>query len=133
LLGTDVQIHAGKIAYMQLNFAIVYSPNYTPSAVNTAIINALSDFLQNLGFQAALQVSDVHNVASNVPGVDNIRLTTSTDNGTTYGIQQVQVNGTLITTFNVSGKPTDVYFDDRTYPILENVNFTVKARNTFRT
>ena len=137
LVGTDAQVHAGKIAYIQLNFAIVYSPNYSTSAVNTAINSAISAWLANLGFNAALQVSDIHNVASNVPGVDNIRLTKSTEftGGDTqrYGVQQVQANGTDITNFNVSGSPTDVYFDDRTYPVLYNINYTVKARNTFRT
>lgn len=133
LVGTDVQIHAGVVAWIQLNFAIVYLPNYTPSAVNTAVSNALSSFMQGLGFDAGLQVSDLHNVASNVPGVDNIRLTTSTDNGTTYGIQLTLANGTVVSNFNVSGRPADVYFDDRTYPLLINVNFTPKARNTFRT
>jgi uncharacterized phage protein gp47/JayE len=133
LVGTDAQIHAGKIAYMQLNFAIVYSPNYSPSSVNTAVNNAISAWMANLGFNSALQVSDIHNVASNVPGVDNIRLTNSVDNSTTYGIQQVQSTGSLITTFNISGRPNDVYFDDRTYPVLYNINYTVKARNTFRT
>jgi uncharacterized phage protein gp47/JayE len=133
LVGTDTQIHAGKVANIQLNFAIVYSPNYTPSAVNTAINNALSSYLRSLGFNAALQVSDIHNVASNVAGVDNIRLTSSTDNAVTYGIQLVQNNGSVITNYNASGRPTDVYFDDRTYPLLFNVNYTPKARNTFRT
>jgi uncharacterized phage protein gp47/JayE len=137
LVGTDAQVHAGKIAYMQLNFAIVYAPNYSPTAVNTAVNNAISAWMANLGFNAALQVSDIHNVASNVPGVDNIRLTKSTEftsgDANKYGVQQVQATGTNITNFNVSGQPNDVYFDDRTYPVLYNINYTTKARNTFRT
>jgi hypothetical protein len=133
LMGTDCQVHAGRIAYLTLNFAVVYDPNFTPSAVNTGISNALATYLQGLGFNAAVQVSDLVQAAHNVAGVDNIRLTTSTDNPTTYGIQLVQSDGTLISTYNVSGRPTDVYFDERTYPLLYTVNFTTKARNTFRT
>jgi uncharacterized phage protein gp47/JayE len=137
LVGTDAQVHAGKPAYIQLNFAIVYSPNYSPYSVNTAINTAIASFLAGLGFNAALQVSDIHNIVSNVAGVDNVRLTKSTEytGGDTqrYGVQQVQANGTDITNFNVSGQPNDVYFDDRTYPVLYSINYTTKARNTFRT
>jgi hypothetical protein len=137
LVGTDAQVHAGKPAYIRLNFAIVYTPNYTPTAVNTAINTALTSWIGGLGFNAALQVSDIHNVVSGVAGVDNVRLTKSTEYTNSdinqYGIQQVQANGTDITNFNVSGQPNDVYFDDRTYPVLYTANYIPKARNTFRT
>lgn len=132
LVGTDAQVHAGKTAYIQLNFAVVYAVNFSPTAVNTAINVALASFIQSLGFNAALQVSDVHNVVSSVAGVDNVRLTNSADDAVTYGIQQVQSNGTLITTFNSSGRPIDVYFGDKNFPVLYHVNITVKAQNTFR-
>jgi len=132
MLGTDVQVHAGKIAYLLLNFAIVYNPNVNTATVNTNINTALGSYLKTLGFNAAVQISDLVQIAHNVTGVDNLRITSSTDNGTTYGIQLVQSDGTLISTYNVSGRPTDVYFDERTYPLLYGCNFTVKAQNTFR-
>jgi uncharacterized phage protein gp47/JayE len=132
LLGTDVQVHAGKVAWLTLNFAIVYDRNVVATTVNANVKSALDAFLKRLGFNAAVQVSDLIQVAHNVQGVDNIRLTTTTDNPTTYAIQRVQSDGTLISTYNVSGRPTDVYFDERTYPLLYNVAFTPKARNTFR-
>lgn len=132
LLGTDVQVHAGKIAYLNFNFAIVYDSNITTDTVNASIQTTLDAYLKRLGFNAAVQVSDIVQVVHNVPGVDNVRLTTSTDNPTTYGIQLVQSDGTVISTYNVGGNPTDVYFDERTYPLLHSIAYSVKARNTFR-
>lgn len=134
LLGTDVQVHAGKPIYLTFNFAVVYDRGATPATVNTNVISALDAFLKRLGFNAAVQVSDIIQVAHNVVGVDNIRLTSSTDNPTNYGIQHVLANGTAVgSPYNVSGRPTDVYFDERSYPLLCTANFTAKARNSFRT
>lgn len=132
MVGTDVQVHGGKIAYLQINLVVVYQPNFVPSVVNTAINQALSTFLQGLGFDAAVQVADIIQTAHNVLGVDNVRMATSTDNGSVYAIQLVKSDGTLISTYNNSGRAIDVYFTDDTYPILYNTTFIVKARNTFR-
>jgi uncharacterized phage protein gp47/JayE len=133
LLGTDVQVHAGKTAYLTLNFVIVYDRSVNISTVNTNIQTALDSYLKRLGFNAAVQISDIVQIAHNVAGVDNIRIAASTDNAVTYGVQLVQSNGTVISTYNVSGRPTDVYFDERTYPLLYSINYIVRARNTFRT
>ncbi len=135
LLGTDVQVHAGRPKYLTFNFAIVYDRTVTPSSVNASVTSALDAYLKRLGFNAAVQVSDIVQVVHNVVGVDNVRFLTSTDNPTNYGIQLVQASGTPITPnpYNVSGRAVDAYFDERSYPLLQTVNFTVKARNTFRT
>lgn len=136
MVGTDVQVHAGKQALLAFNFAIVYNRNVTVSSVNTNIVAALGAYLQTLGFNAAVQVSDIVQVVHNVAGVDNVRLTTSTDNPTTYAIQLVNPSGTVLTTYQSGGEPIDIYFDERTYPVLyggsTGVVLNLKARNTFQ-
>lgn len=133
LLGTDVQIHAGKPVSLRFNIAVVYDLAVNTDTVNTGITTALTNYLQSLGFQAAVQVSDVVQAVHNVPGVDNVRLTNSTDNAGQYGIQSMNSDGTVIKTYHdSSNSPKDVYFDERSYPTFYGVVITPKARNTFR-
>lgn len=134
LLGTDVQVHAGKIAYFTLNLSIVYLPTYNISTVNSAITTAVTSYINGLGFDSALEISDLIQTIHNVPGVDNVRFTTIAENGTYYGLQTVSNTGSVLTQNDTGSpyyRPKDVYFDDRTYPQLYTINFTTKARNTF--
>lgn len=134
LLGTDVQVHAGKQAFFTLNLAIVYLPTYDIPTVNAAISTAVNTYISGLGFDSALEISDLIQTVHNIPGVDNVRFTTIAENGTNYGLQQVTSDGTVITNFSTGApyyRATDVFFDDRTYPALYTINFTTKARNTF--
>lgn len=132
LLGTDVQVHAGKQILLKLHFAIVYLPNFTISSVNLAIQSAVATFLLGLGFDAGVQISDLVQVVHNVPGVDNVRLTNSVDNSINYGIQSAKPDGTTITTYNNAGRPIDVYFNDNQYPVLYSIELSPRARNSFR-
>lgn len=134
LLGTDVQVHAGKRMYFTLNLAIVYVPTYNVASVNTAVTTAVNTYINGLGFDSALEISDLLQAIHNVPGVDNVRFLTIAENGTHYGLEEVTNAGTLITNHSTGSpyyRPTDVFFDDRTYPFLYTINFVTKARNTF--
>jgi hypothetical protein len=134
LLGTDVQVHAGKQAYFTLNLAIVYLPTYDVPTVNSNINSAVIGYISGLGFDSALEISDLLQTVHNVPGVVNVRFLTIAENSTNYGLQQVTNTGTVITNYSTGSpyyRPTDVYFDDRTYPVLYAINYTTKARNTF--
>lgn len=134
LLGTDVQVHAGKRMYFTLNLAIVYLPTYNTTSVNTAITTAVNAYINGLGFDSSLEISDLLQTIHNVPGVDNVRFLTIAENASHYGLEEVSNAGTLITNHSTGSpyyRPTDVFFDDRTYPFLYTINFVTKARNTF--
>lgn len=134
LLGTDVQVHAGKRMYFTLNLAVVYLPTYNITSVNSAITNAVNAYINGLGFDSSLEISDLIQTIHNVPGVDNVRFLTVAENGTHYGLEEVSNTGTLITNHSTGSpyyRPTDVFFDDRTYPFLYTINFVTKAKNTF--
>jgi uncharacterized phage protein gp47/JayE len=134
LLGTDVQVHAGKRMYFTLNLAVVYLATYNVTSVNTAITTAVTSMINGLGFDSSLEISDLLQTIHNVPGVDNVRFLTIAENGTHYGLEEVTNSGTLITNHSTGSpyyRPTDVFFDDRTYPFLYAINFVTKARNTF--
>jgi uncharacterized phage protein gp47/JayE len=133
LVGTDAKAHCGKRVLLKFNLAIVYDRRYDNSVVNTQINSDLSDFLDNLGFDTSVQVSDILQVVHNVPGVDNVRFLTSTDNATNYAIGRMsayQVN-TLISTYNASGRAVDIMFNDDQYPVFHSTNIVQKAPNTF--
>jgi uncharacterized phage protein gp47/JayE len=133
LVGTDAQVHAGRVARLKFNLAVVYDRRYEASAVNTSIDQAIASFLLTLGFEAALQVSDVLQVVHNVPGVDNVRFLTATDNAVQYAIQRMSSYGTdtVLSTYSYNGRAADVQFSDDTYPVFYATSITVKASNTF--
>lgn len=138
LLGTDVQVHAGRIKWMAINVAVMYTSGFTSGSVNPNITSAVNDLIQNVGFGSALQVSDIINVIHNVNGVDNVRLLNSNDNSTRYAILEVNAsNSTILHTYSaqISGtgvfRPIDVAFNDNEYPQLAAINIVSKTANNF--
>jgi len=133
LVTTDVWAHAARKQYYKLNFVIMYTAGFDSATVNQAVKNSLANFLASKGFDAALQVSDIHQNAHNVDGVDNIRLsnqTEATPSGS-YGLEQVSSTGGHIAFQQVSGRPIDVQFGDNVIPVLYDCTFLPKAANTF--
>jgi uncharacterized phage protein gp47/JayE len=134
LVGTDTWIHAGIPVPIQFNLAIVYNRSFDPTAVNTSINTALATLLNGLGFDAELTAASVINAVTNVPGVSNARFLTSTDNPTTYAMQQMSVwtSGLIIQTYaNGSGRAQDVFFADNQYPTFYGANLVQRANNSF--
>lgn len=133
LVTTDVWVHAARRQYYYMNFVIMYTPGFDQSTVNTAVKSAMANFLATKGFDAALQVSDIHQAAHNVDGVDNIRLSNQTEATPAghYGLEQVSATGAHIAFQQISGRPIDIQFGDNIVPVLYDCTFTVKAANTF--
>lgn len=133
LLGTDVQFHAGIAQRYRFHFAVVYQRGFDTAAVDTAIDAAISDWMADLGFDSSLQVSDILQAVHNVPGVDNVRFLNSTDDGTHYAIEKIQVGGTTAGVVASGGRAIDVYFDDAHYPLFYDTRILVKTRTNFGT
>jgi hypothetical protein len=136
LVTTDVRVHQAKQVLLDLYLAVIILPGFTASSVLSDLRDALSKYVSGVGFNGAVQVSDLLEVAHMVQGVDAVRFMTSTDNGTHYAIQQVNPLGTLIRVWatNVVGQPrraTDVLVGDDELPVLNDVQITVKAQNTW--
>lgn len=133
LVGTDAKAHCGKRISLRFNFAIMYDRRYDPTVVKTQVDQALAGFLAGLGFAVQLQVSDILQVVHNVPGVDNVRMLTSTDNPTGYAVQRMSQfsSNNVLQTFNVSGRAVDVQFGDDQYPVFHSSVMSVRAANTF--
>lgn len=135
LVGTDAKTHRAKRVNLKFNFAIVYDRRYDPTAVKTAIDIALAEFIDGLGFNNPVQVSDVLQMVHNVPGVDNVRFLTSTDDATTYAITRMSIYDgvTQLGVFATAGRAIDVNFADDQIPIFHSSRVIQKANNTFMT
>jgi hypothetical protein len=133
LVGTDAKAHAGKQVSLRFNLVVMYDRRYDPDTVNTQVDTALSDFLGGLGFESAVQASDILQTVHNVPGIDNVRFATSTDSATGYAIQRMSMFelNVVLTTYNIAGRATDVQLADDQYPIFHSTVISPRAANTF--
>lgn len=123
----DVLTHSSWSSYLVINLVMMYSIGYDKTSVNEAVSIALSDFLERQNFGTTIQISDILEVAHEVSGVDNVRLTRSND-GVAHGIQEVAADG--ITNL---GPPRNIDFilQDNTLPVLQKVVITSKSQNTY--
>ncbi len=76
---TDPLVHKATFRYFKFHLNVMYSSGYSPSAVNSSINTALSNFLQNMYFGSVIQLSDILQTVHNVAGVDNVRWTHDVD------------------------------------------------------
>lgn len=135
LVGTDAWAHAGRAIPVKFHFAIVYDRRYDSTAVKTAIDNALAAMVNGIGFASQLQASDVLQTVHNVPGVDNVRFLTATDDATNYAMQRMSnyASNTVVQTYATAGRVIDVAFSDDQYPTFYSSRVITKANNTFMT
>lgn len=98
LVGSDVVAHQAKQRWLRFALGIMYTPGSSPTTVQAAVRTAMGDYLNKMGFNAAVQVSDALAVVHSVPGVDNVRFLNGSDvtgysssapNLSIVGIQQI--------------------------------------------
>jgi hypothetical protein len=141
LAGTDVQAHQASAVLLRFSLAVMYDRISYPPQVNQAMDAALSGWLNNLGLNSIVQVSDVLQVLHNVTGVDNVRFlngsdwpgwTSGTTNSYQVGIQQLSSTGTVISSYvDTTGRPKDVLFTDSQVPQFGASLYQQKAQNSF--
>lgn len=148
LVGIDAKVHQAKQRWLRFALGVMYTADATSStaSVQDAIRAALSDYLNRMGFNSTVQISDVLSVVHQVPGVDNVRLLHGGDvlgyssgnpNASIVGIQQItpESAGDSVALSSYvqasSGRATDIYFRDDELPVLGAVVFKTLARNSF--
>jgi hypothetical protein len=140
LAGTDVQAHQAITLLLQITLAIIYNPAATPAAVNSALQTSLSNYLTTLGLNARIYPSSIIQVAENTPasmlpvyrGRRHPRLERRHANNWNVGIQQVTPTGAVIASFvDTGGNPVDIEMGDDTIAGLYQVNYVIKAGNSF--
>lgn len=127
----DVLVHAAKLRYFNANLVVMYTPGFSPAAVEADIYTALSKFMQVQNFGAIIQLADIVNTVADVSGVDAVRIARNSspvDDSTYYGIQEVnKTNTTILNTFT-----NDFALLDSQLPVLNSVKFYRKAQNTWQ-
>lgn len=84
---TDVLVHQAAYQYIQPCLSVEYDRAYSLSVVNTAIINRLQKYFQGVGFGASIKLSNICLAVQQCLGVVNVKITTSAEDSTNYGIQ----------------------------------------------
>lgn len=141
LAGMDARAHQATVALLRFSFAIMYERISYPPQVNQSINAELSNWLNSLGLNSVVQVSDVLQVVHNVPGVDNVRFlngsdysgfTVGTANSYAVGIQRLTSAGTVQTSYvDANGRAKDVLFTDSEVPQFGGGVYAQKAQNSF--
>lgn len=140
LLGIDVLVHQAKTSYLRVSLAIIYTGSIAVGTVDDNIENALSTFFAGVGFDSAVQYSDILQVVHNVAGVDAVRFlhgddyltwNPATPNAFDVGIQKI-VDGVVVHSYvDTNGRPLDVIFGDDEVAAFESMHRAIRAQNTF--
>lgn len=98
---TDIMVHQAKLMYLNLYMGVILALGQTISAITPAIQQAIEAYLANIGFDSALQISDLISIVNAVPGVNACRMLNDQDGDPVhYAIEQVSpTSSTIINTF----------------------------------
>lgn len=135
LVTTDAHVHQAKKLRLNFYFAVILRPGYSLASVEDEAAAALSAYLNRVGFNGAVQESDLIEVIHRIGGVDAVRFTTSADNTVNFAIQRVTAGGTVLHTYANPGpatqRVTDVLVGDDELPVFNSVTLILKAQNSF--
>ena len=84
---TDALTHQANYQYITTCLSVEYSRNYAITTVNNAIAARLQIFYQGLTFGSAVILSQLVAAVQQVIGVNEVHITTSAENSTTYGVR----------------------------------------------
>lgn len=84
---TDVLVHQAEYQYVEPCLSVEYDRAYSVLVVNTAITNRLQKYFQGLNFGASFKISNLCMAVQQCLGVVNVKVTTSLENSTYYGIR----------------------------------------------
>jgi uncharacterized phage protein gp47/JayE len=141
LVSYDARVHQAKTFALRFSLAVMYERSSSQTVVNQAIDAAIAAYLAQVGFDGVVQVSDVLQVAHNVPGVDAVRFLHGSDysgwnpatpNAFAVGVQRVVAGAVTQSYVDTNGYALDVLFGDAELPIFSSAVKVAKAQNTFQ-
>lgn len=123
----DVLVHSANKRYYNVYLTVMYAPGYSSTSVDSAISTALTNYFAKQQFGVVIQFSDIIDIVHEVAGVDNVRITTTIDNATNYGIREVATDGVTL----VANNTTDFALQDADLPVLNSIVTIRKSQNTW--
>lgn len=133
LVTQDVWVHEARENRLNFHLAAIFIPGFDPASVRPAMLEALRDLVNSVGFNGTLQTSDVLAAAHAVEGIDAVRFLTGDEDPVHYAIQRVDLTGAVQETYATGGRARDVFTTDDTVVVVNDVTITPKAPNTFGT
>ena len=86
-LCTDVLVHQADYVYLQPCLSIEYNRSYSPAVVNAALATRLQSFVAACPFGAQIKFTMLCTVVTQILGVDDVKITTTTDNPDVHGVR----------------------------------------------
>jgi uncharacterized phage protein gp47/JayE len=121
---TDVLVHQAAYSYMRVHLSVEYDRGLVISQVENAIQTRLRQFFSGQGYGAWVELSDIALAVHQVLGVDNVTLTTNSENATDYGIK---LYGSSSDTVPTVIQTADFKLPDNTLPIFLEAKLLRKA------
>lgn len=112
-LGQDVLVHTANFRNFIVNLVVIYNNGFNVNQVNIQLENNIRSFFNEQYFGAIIQLNDILQIAYNTPGVDSVKIATSADDATHYGVEEVTGNGTFVQRYQ-----SDFLLEDIDLPVL---------------
>jgi hypothetical protein len=128
VVGTNVLVRQAQYLNLIINLSVIYVQNANVPVVNSAIQNALVQFLQSVSYDQVISFSSLASVVYGVGGVASARVSTISDNLNQYGIISVPLDGDLT---NAVQYTSDILLANNQLAQLFSVNITTFGLNNF--
>ena len=122
---TDVMVHQARWRYLVVCLSVQYARNYSPTVVESAIQNHLTRYFAAMQYGPQVKITPLLLAVQQVLGVENVTLTTDTENPTHHGVEVYSDPS------NSSESPVvhdeDFKLEDSALPILQDIRITRKS------
>ena len=128
VVGTNVLVRQAQYLNLIINLSVIYVQNANIPVVNSAIQNALVQYLASISYDQVINLSSIASVVYSVGGVASARVSRQSDNPNQYGILSVPLDGTLT---NAIQYTTDIMLANNQLAQLFGINITTFGLNNF--
>ncbi len=128
VVGTNVLVRQAQYLNLIINLSVIYVQNANIITVNSAIQNALVQYLQSISYDQVINFSNIAAVVYGVGGVASARVSTINDNPNQYGILSVPLDGSLT---NAIQHTSDILLSNNQLAQLTGMNITTFGLNNF--
>ena len=128
VVGVNALVRQAQYLNLIVNLSVIYVQNANIPVVNSAIQNALVQFLQSVSYDQVISFSNLAAVVYGVGGVASARVSTIGDNPNQYGILSVPLDGTLA---NATQYTSDILLANNQLAQLFGFNITTFGLNNF--
>ncbi len=128
VVGTNVLVRQARYLNLIINLSVIYVQSANIPIVNSAIQNALVQFLQGISYDQVISFANIASIVYGVTGVASARVSTITDNPNQYGILSVPLDGSLT---NATQYTSDILLANNQLAQLFDYNITTFGLNNF--